>query len=90
MAMPTFKGRRSKEERDALAKEAAAREKERNKEQDAAQRKKEREQEAQARRERNRLAKTSRGGFSGAASGPFSLGSSREGKSWNDVEAGTR
>lgn len=76
---PTFTGRRSKEERAALEKEALEREKIRNKErakEDAYQaRKKEREAAKEASR-----ATRGRGGYSGAMSGPFSLGSSKEGR----------
>ncbi|KAF1941468.1 hypothetical protein EJ02DRAFT_434771 [Clathrospora elynae] len=74
---PVFTGRRSKEERDAIAKEQAARDKERSKEQVAADKKKEREAES-ARKREARQAQYARGGYSGALSGPFSLGSSRE------------
>jgi DNA-directed RNA polymerase III subunit RPC4 len=75
---PAFTGRRSKEERDNLAKQIAERDKERSKEQVAADRKKEFEAQRKAKAEasRNRHA---RGGFSNVASGPFSLGSSKEG-----------
>lgn len=77
---PAFTGRRSKEERDAIAKELAARDRERTKEQVAADRKKEQEAQRAARREASKL-KNARGGFSGVASGPFSLGSSKDGMS---------
>ncbi|KAF5846390.1 hypothetical protein GGP41_003831 [Bipolaris sorokiniana] len=75
---PAFTGRRSKEERDAIAKEQAARDRERTKEQVAADKKREADALRAARREANKQ-KNARGGFSGVASGPFSLGSSREG-----------
>ncbi|KAL1797757.1 hypothetical protein ACET3X_004363 [Alternaria dauci] len=74
---PAFTGRRSKEERDAIAKELAARDRERTKEQVAADKRKEAEAAKAARREASKL-KNARGGFSGVASGPFSLGSSKE------------
>ncbi|EUC29377.1 hypothetical protein COCCADRAFT_40239 [Bipolaris zeicola 26-R-13] len=74
---PAFTGRRSKEERDAIAKEQAARDRERTKEQVAADKKREADALRAARREANKQ-KNARGGFSGVASGPFSLGSSRE------------
>lgn len=77
---PAFTGRRSKEERDAIAKEQAARDRERTKEQVAAEKKREADALRAARREANKQ-KNARGGFSGVASGPFSLGSSREGMS---------
>ncbi|KAL6151698.1 hypothetical protein ACJQWK_10405 [Exserohilum turcicum] len=74
---PAFTGRRSKEERDAIAKEQAARDRERTKEQVAADKRREADALRAARREANKQ-KNARGGFSGVASGPFSLGSSRE------------
>lgn len=77
---PAFTGRRSKEERDAIAKEQAARDRERTKEQVAADKRREADAQRQARREANKQ-KNARGGFSGVASGPFSLGSSKEGRS---------
>ena len=77
---PAFTGRRSKEERDAIAKELAARDRERTKEQVAADKRREAEAAKAARREASKL-KNARGGFSGVASGPFSLGSSKEGMS---------
>ncbi|USP82114.1 uncharacterized protein yc1106_09388 [Curvularia clavata] len=76
--LPAFTGRRSKEERDAIAKEQAARDRERTKEQVAADKKREADALRAARREANKQ-KNARGGFSGVASGPFSLGSSKEG-----------
>jgi DNA-directed RNA polymerase III subunit RPC4 len=79
---PAFTGRRSKEERDAIAKELAARDRERTKEQVAADQKKQSDALRAARREANKL-KNARGGFSGVASGPFSLGSSKEGMCMN-------
>ena len=84
---PAFTGRRSKEERDAIAKEQAARDRERTKEQVAADKRREADALRAARREANKQ-KNARGGFSGVASGPFSLGSSREGMAdspdWRD------
>ncbi|KAI4617591.1 uncharacterized protein J4E87_008227 [Alternaria ethzedia] len=74
---PAFTGRRSKEERDAIAKELAARDRERTKEQVAAEARKQADATRAARREASKL-KNARGGFSGVASGPFSLGSSKE------------
>ena len=76
---PTFTGRRSKEERTALEKEAIEREKARNKEREELNEKKRREAERKARRDSERAIR-GRGGYSGAMSGPFSLGSSREGR----------
>lgn len=78
MAKPTFTGRRSKEEREALAKEQRERETLRNAERDAADKKKEKDKFFAQKREANKMLKQ-RGGFSGAVSGPFSMGSSREG-----------
>jgi DNA-directed RNA polymerase III subunit RPC4 len=71
MVKPTFTGRRSKEERTALEKEALEREK--------ADRKKRNEADKKAKRDAERATR-GRGGYSGAMSGPFSLGSSREGR----------
>jgi DNA-directed RNA polymerase III subunit RPC4 len=76
--VPAFTGRRSKEERDAIAKEQAARDKERTKEQVAAEARKEKDRLTKERREANKI-RHARGGYSGVASGPFSLGSSKEG-----------
>ncbi|OAL46745.1 hypothetical protein IQ07DRAFT_590279 [Pyrenochaeta sp. DS3sAY3a] len=73
--VPNFTGRRSKEERDALAKEAAAREKERNKEYDAATKASLSKKTMADKREADRASRQ-RGGYSNVASGPFSLGSS--------------
>ena len=76
---PMFTGRRSKEERAALEKEQLEREKIRNRDQ-------EKEAAFQAKRKEREAAKEAsrstrgRGGYSGAMSGPFSLGSSKEGK----------
>jgi DNA-directed RNA polymerase III subunit RPC4 len=75
---PMFTGRRSKEERAALEKEQLEREKIRNRDQ-------EKEAAFQAKRKEREAAKEAsratrgRGGYSGAMSGPFSLGSSKEG-----------
>jgi DNA-directed RNA polymerase III subunit RPC4 len=80
MVKPTFTGRRSKEERTALEKEALEREKARTKEREDADRKKRNEADKKARRDAERATR-GRGGYSGAMSGPFSLGSSREGRS---------
>jgi DNA-directed RNA polymerase III subunit RPC4 len=79
MIKPTFTGRRSKEEREALEKEAMLREKARMKEREAADRKKEKDAERKMKRDADRAVR-GRGGYTGAMSGPFSLGSSREGK----------
>jgi DNA-directed RNA polymerase III subunit RPC4 len=80
MVKPTFTGRRSKEERTALEKEALEREKARNREREAADARKQRDADRKAKRDADRAVR-GRGGYSGAMSGPFSLGSSREGKS---------
>ncbi|KAL6709066.1 hypothetical protein ACN47E_001882 [Coniothyrium glycines] len=77
MIKPSFTGRRSKEERDAMAEQAKERELLRNAERDAAELRKQRDAERAAKREANKASKA-RGGYSGAISGPFSLGSSRE------------
>lgn len=79
MIKPTFTGRRSKEERAALEKEAIDREKARTKEREDADRRKRNDAERKAKRDAERAVR-GRGGYSGAMSGPFSLGSSREGK----------
>ena len=78
MVKPTFTGRRSKEEREALAKEQKEREALRNAERDAALKRKE-DQEVRKMKREAKQALRARGGYSGAVSGPFSLGSSREG-----------
>lgn len=75
---PTFTGRRTKEEREALAKELKEREELRNAERNAANEKKDREAKFKKKREETRLQRA-RGGYSGAVSGPFSLGSSAQG-----------
>lgn len=80
MVKPTFTGRRSKEDREALAKEALEREKARTQEQAKAAERKQRDADRKAKREAERAIR-GRGGYSGAMSGPFSLGSSREGES---------
>jgi DNA-directed RNA polymerase III subunit RPC4 len=80
MVKPTFTGRRSKEERAALEKEALDRERARTKEREDADRKKRTEADKKAKRDAERATR-GRGGYTGAMSGPFSLGSSREGKS---------
>ncbi len=80
MARPTFTGRRSKEEREALAKEQREKDSMRNAERDAAIRKREQDEAHKAKREAKHALRA-RGGYSGAMSGPFSMGSSREGKS---------
>ncbi|KAH9877773.1 hypothetical protein J1614_002990, partial [Plenodomus biglobosus] len=77
MAKPTFTGRRTKEEREALAKELKEREELRNAERTAAEEKKRRDQKFKDRREQSKQQRA-RGGYSGAVSGPFSLGSSKE------------
>jgi DNA-directed RNA polymerase III subunit RPC4 len=76
---PTFTGRRSKEERAALEKEALDRELERNKERIKAENRKAQQKERDAKRDATRATR-GRGGYSGAMSGPFSLGSSKEGR----------
>ncbi|KAF2633093.1 hypothetical protein BU25DRAFT_358129 [Macroventuria anomochaeta] len=82
MPKPMFTGRRSKEERAALEKEQLEREKIRNRDQ-------EKEAAFQARRKEREAAKEAsratrgRGGYSGAMSGPFSLGSSKEDRKAN-------
>jgi DNA-directed RNA polymerase III subunit RPC4 len=78
MVKPTFTGRRSKEERTTLEKEALEREKARNREREAADARKQRDADRRAKRDADRAVR-GRGGYSGAMSGPFSLGSSREG-----------
>jgi hypothetical protein len=80
MVKPTFTGRRSKEEREAMEKEAKERDRLRNLERAAADKRKQRDAENAAKREARNAAKA-RGGYSGAVSGPFSLGSSKEGQS---------
>ncbi|KAH7384334.1 RNA polymerase III RPC4-domain-containing protein [Phaeosphaeria sp. MPI-PUGE-AT-0046c] len=82
MIKPTFTGRRSKEERAALEKEAIEREKARTKEQADADRRKRNEADRKAKREQERASR-GRGGYSGAMSGPFSLGSSRDDRKAN-------
>lgn len=77
--MPPVSTRRSKEERASREKELLSREKERTREQADADRRRKREAENAARRRENQ-AQRSRGGMSGAMSGPFSLGYSRDGK----------
>jgi len=77
---PTFTGRRSKEERAALEKDALEREKARNAERIRADEKKAKIEANKKLRDANRASR-GRGGYSGAMSGPFSLGSSREGNS---------
>jgi DNA-directed RNA polymerase III subunit RPC4 len=79
IAKPTFTGRRSKEERTALEKDASAREAARNKEREKVERWKREDKEKKAARDAKQASR-GRGGYSGAMSGPFSLGSSREGK----------
>lgn len=79
MVKPTFTGRRTKEEREALAKELKEREELRNAERNAANEKKSREAKFQKKRDESRLQRA-RGGYSGAVSGPFSLGSSAQGR----------
>ncbi|KAI8932124.1 hypothetical protein NX059_011008 [Plenodomus lindquistii] len=74
---PTFTGRRTKEEREALAKELKEREALRNAERDAAEEKRRKDAKFKERKEQNKQQRA-RGGYSGAASGPFSLGSSKE------------
>lgn len=76
---PTFTGRRSKEERAALEKEALEREKIRNREREKQEQYNARQKEREARKEASRASR-GRGGFSSTMSGPFSLGSSKEGR----------
>ncbi|KAF1999934.1 hypothetical protein P154DRAFT_620619 [Amniculicola lignicola CBS 123094] len=71
---PTFTGRRSKEERDARERAEWAREKERKAEHDAEKKRRER---AEAFAKRGGASTRGRGGFSGAVSGPFSMGNTR-------------
>lgn len=78
MIKPTYTGRRSKEEREALAREQKEKDALRNAERDAAIRRKERDDANKAKREAKHAVRA-RGGYSGAMSGPFSMGSSREG-----------
>ncbi|KAL5115551.1 hypothetical protein ACEQ8H_006527 [Pleosporales sp. CAS-2024a] len=87
MVKPTFTGRRSKEEREALAKEALEREKARTQEQVKAAERKQKDAERRAKRDAERAVR-GRGGYSGAMSGPFSLGSSREDRKVNYRNAG--
>lgn len=82
MVRPTHTSRRSKEEREALAKEQRDKDVLRNAEREAAIKKKEYDDANKAKREA-RHALRARGGYSGAMSGPFSMGSSREGKTDN-------
>ncbi|KAH5307803.1 hypothetical protein HBI31_222750 [Parastagonospora nodorum] len=86
MVKPTFTGRRSKEDREALAKEALEREKARTQEQAKAAERKQRDADRKAKREAERAIR-GRGGYSGAMSGPFSLGSSREDRKGNQRPA---
>jgi DNA-directed RNA polymerase III subunit RPC4 len=76
---PTFTGRRSKEDRAALEKEALERERERTHELRKKDERKARDAENKAKREATRALR-GRGGYTGAMSGPFSLGSSKDGK----------
>lgn len=84
---PTFTGRRSKEEREALEKEALERERARNAERQRRDEKRQMHLENMKKREANRALR-GRGGYSSAMSGPFSLGSSREGMYLCDVHGG--
>lgn len=76
---PMFTGRRSKEDRAALEKEQLEREKIRNRDQEKEAQYQARRKEREAAKEANRATR-GRGGYSGAMSGPFSLGSSKEGR----------
>ncbi|KAF2646114.1 hypothetical protein P280DRAFT_464367 [Massarina eburnea CBS 473.64] len=78
-ALPTFTGRRSKEERDARTAATMAREEERNKYRDAEAARKQKQKEKAELRARNSAAR-GRGGYSGAVSGPFSMASARDKK----------
>lgn len=84
VALPPFAGRRSKEERDARNQEAIERERERNRKLEALERKKEQQRKREEDRKRGGGARA-RGGFSGATSGPFSLGSATQGRSSHRV-----
>ncbi|KAF9700508.1 hypothetical protein EKO04_002071 [Ascochyta lentis] len=79
---PTFTGRRSKEERAALEKEALEREKIRNREREKEDAFQARKKEREAAKEASRATR-GRGGYSGTMSGPFSLGSSKEDRKTN-------
>ncbi|UPX15119.1 uncharacterized protein EKO05_0005578 [Ascochyta rabiei] len=79
---PTFTGRRSKEERAALEKEALEREKIRNREREKEDAFQARKKEREAAKEASRATR-GRGGYSSAMSGPFSLGSSKEDRKTN-------
>ncbi|KAF2825870.1 hypothetical protein CC86DRAFT_351935 [Ophiobolus disseminans] len=85
---PSFTGRRSKEERAALEKEALDREKARNAERVKQDEKKAKREAQQALRDATRASR-GRGGYSGAMSGPFSLGSSRDDRKINLRTAST-
>jgi len=85
---PTFSGRRSKEERAALEKEAIEREKARNAERQKRDENAQKRLEANKKREASR-AQRGRGGYSGAMSGPFSMGSSRDDRKANHRTAST-
>ncbi|KAF3037223.1 hypothetical protein E8E12_005061 [Didymella heteroderae] len=79
---PMFTGRRSKEERAALEKEQLEREKIRNRDQEREAQFQAKRKEREAAREASRATR-GRGGYSGAMSGPFSLGSSKEDRKAN-------
>lgn len=77
---PTFTGRRSKQDRDALDKMAREREKERAAEREALEKAKREEKAFQGRKRGNGRGDNNsrgRGGYSGAVSGPFSLGATQ-------------
>ena len=76
---PMFTGRRSNEDRAALEKEQLEREKIRNRDQEREAQFQAKRKERDAAREASRATR-GRGGYSGAMSGPFSLGSSKEGR----------
>ncbi|CAI6341234.1 unnamed protein product [Periconia digitata] len=79
VALPTFSGRRSKEERDARTAADKQREIERNKERDRQAERRKAVKERDAKRLAERTSR-GRGGYSGAVSGPFSMQSARQDK----------
>lgn len=79
VALPTFSGRRSKEEREARTAADKQRELERNKERDKQAERKRMAKERDAKRLAERASR-GRGGYSGAVSGPFSMQSARQGR----------
>ncbi|PVH99460.1 hypothetical protein DM02DRAFT_615068 [Periconia macrospinosa] len=79
VALPTFSGRRSKEDREARDAASKQREMERNKERDKLAERKRIAKERDAKRMADRASR-GRGGYSGAVSGPFSMQSARQDK----------